>query len=193
MTTGCRVRRVRWLVLAPIVLCLALFAGVPAAAAQEFRDTRARVEFQRAADAYVFLHRQVERRLGQAHRKAGLPDAIDVRELAEAIRAERRGADAGAIFTPVVAAAFRDALARAVGAGCDGGELRTGPWEERAVNAGAAGTKPLAACLLRALPALPDELEYRGAGAVLVLVDTHADLIVDVLPAALSGASIVRE
>jgi hypothetical protein len=34
------------------------------------------------------------------------------------------------------------------------------------------------------LPRLPDELEHRARGVALVLVDTHANLIVDVLHAA---------
>jgi hypothetical protein len=39
--------------------------------------------------------------------------------------------------------------------------------------------------LLAVLPALPEELEYRFIGRDLVLVDVHADLIVDVLKDAL--------
>jgi hypothetical protein len=41
-----------------------------------------------------------------------------------------------------------------------------------------------------ALPALPDELEYRSAGTVLLLADAHANLVVDVLPALLAGSDI---
>jgi len=41
--------------------------------------------------------------------------------------------------------------------------------------------------LLAALPALPEELEYRFVGWDLVLVDTHADLVVDILKDALPG------
>jgi hypothetical protein len=36
-------------------------------------------------------------------------------------------------------------------------------------------------CVLEALPRLPHELQYRLVGRDLVLVDTHADLIVDIL------------
>jgi hypothetical protein len=38
--------------------------------------------------------------------------------------------------------------------------------------------------LIRALPQLPPELQYRIVGRALVLWDHHADLIVDVLPGA---------
>jgi hypothetical protein len=37
---------------------------------------------------------------------------------------------------------------------------------------------------------LPDELEYRSAGTMLVVVDAHANLIVDVLPALLAGSDL---
>jgi hypothetical protein len=40
--------------------------------------------------------------------------------------------------------------------------------------------------------ALPDEREYRSAGTVLLLVDVHANLVVDVLPALLAGSEIRR-
>ena len=55
-----------------------------------FADTHAVIEFQRAADAYAFLHRQVERRIDQAHRRAGeASDLIAAGELRTAIIAER--------------------------------------------------------------------------------------------------------
>jgi hypothetical protein len=40
--------------------------------------------------------------------------------------------------------------------------------------------------VLRALPALPDELEYRFVGRDLVLIDIHANLVVDILDAAVT-------
>ena len=45
-------------------------------------------------------------------------------------------------------------------------------------------TRPWPA-LLPELPALPPELEYRVVGSALVLVDVHADLVLDVLKDAL--------
>jgi hypothetical protein len=44
--------------------------------------------------------------------------------------------------------------------------------------------------MIAALPQLPDELEYRSAGNVLLVVDPHANLVVDVLPALLAGSDI---
>ena len=43
-----------------------------------------------------------------------------------------------------------------------------------------------------ALPHLPEELEYRSAGTVLLLVDVHANLVVDLLPALLAGSDLRR-
>ena len=171
-------------------------AGIDRVVAQDmFADTRAVVEFQRAADAYAFLHRQVERQLDLAHRRAGRPiDVIESRELAAAIIAERSKAPEGTLFTPAVVMVFRQRAARATRVpGCDPGELRSGVWEMfHTVNSAATGTDPVNPCIADALPALPDELEYRSAGTVLLLVDTHANLVVDVLPALLAGSEIRR-
>ena len=40
---------------------------------------------------------------------------------------------------------------------------------------------PMWSSVLAALPPLPHELQYRFVGRDLVLVDTHADLVVDIL------------
>jgi len=173
---------------------VATVARIDRASAQDtFADVRAVVEFQRATDAYAFLHRQVERRLGQEHRKAGRPlDPIESAELAAAIINARPAAAPGSLFTPAAAAAFRQIAAKASRAPrCDPGELRTGVWQlSHEVNSTATGTSPLAACMAAALPALPEELEYRSAGTVLVVVDTHANLVVDILPALLAGSDL---
>lgn len=157
-------------------------AGVIAAA-----EPRPIVEFQRAADAYAFLHRQAERRLGFPHQR----ESIGASELAAAIIAERSRRSHPALFTPDVIAEFRDRAIRAVHRGCDAGELRTGVWEMfHDANSPATGTTPVSECIVNVLPLLPEELEYRSAGTVLLLVDPHANLVVDVLPALLAGSEI---
>ena len=158
-----------------------------------FADVHAVIEFQRAADAYAFLHRQVERRLGQAHRRAGeAGDVVAATELRTAIIAERSTTHDSPLFTPELVTAFRHIAAKAVRTpGCDPGELRSGLWEmSHQINSPATGTKRVNACIATALPGLPDELEYRSAGTVLLLVDVHANLVVDVLPALLAGSDI---
>jgi len=42
--------------------------------------------------------------------------------------------------------------------------------------------------MLAAMPRLQEELEYRFVGTTLVILDSHADLIVDILPDALTTA-----
>lgn len=164
----------------------AAIAVICVAGALTVAEQRPIVEFQRAADAYAFLHRQVERRLGGAHRR----DANEAAQLAAAIIAER-GESPAAFFTPAVVPVFRERAIDAVHGGCDAGELRTGAWEMlHGVHSPATGTRPVTACIAAALPHLPDELEYRSAGTVLLLVDPHANLVVDVLPALLAGSEI---
>jgi len=180
--------------LATAVIAAAMVGGmapVDRAMAQEtFADTRAVIEFQRTADAYAFMHRQVERRIGLAHRRTGEPvDVIAAGELAAAIIAERPRP--ARLFTPAVVAMFRNAALSALRDGCDAGELRTGVWElSHDPYTPAAGSRPVSPCMVSALPELPDELEYRSAGTVLLLVDHHANLVVDVLPALLAGSDI---
>lgn len=36
-------------------------------------------------------------------------------------------------------------------------------------------------CVLAVLPRLPEELEYRESGVVMILLDPHANMVVDVL------------
>jgi hypothetical protein len=148
------------------------------------------IEFQRGADSYAFLHRQAERQIGMAHRRAGLPvEEIASHTLADKIISMRGNDSNQALFTPAAAAALRELAARAVRTpDCNPGELRSGvKVTAYKANSLATGTNPISGCVAAALPSLPEELEYRSAGTVLVLVDTHANLVVDVLPALLVG------
>jgi hypothetical protein len=160
-----------------------LLALGPADGQLRFGDVNAIVQLQRAADTYAFLHRQVERRIGRPHSAA--PDSG---AMAAAMREARSGAAPGEFFSPAAAAALRDILAAAGRApGCDAGDLR-GSGGSVQVNGPATATRRLPGCLADALPHLPAELEFRSAGSTLVLVDGHANLIVDVLPAVLTGS-----
>lgn len=172
-------------------LLFALGAVGVSAQQRDFRDANAVAAFQRAADSYAFVHRQAERQLGLSHRAAGQPAVpIEAAELAAAIRAARAPAP-GNLFTGAVVGEFRALASRAVHQGCDAGVMRTGTWEmSHTANTGADGTTSIAACLSSALPALPPELEYRSAGTVLLVVDAHANLVVDVLPALLAGSDL---
>lgn len=178
--------------IASIAATLMLIVGSqPAAAQPHWGDADAVVAFQRAADSYAFRHRQAERQIGLTHRRAGdTGAAINTQELAAAIRAQATLAG-GELFSPAVAAEFRALAAEAVRRGCDAGDLRAGVWElVHVANGPATGTRPVPACIALALPQLPEELEYRSGGSVLLVVDPHANLVVDTLPALLAGSSL---
>lgn len=148
-----------------------------------FPDERVLLELQRAADSYAFMHRQVERRLGLSHRAAGEPmTPIESAELASAIRTERPRSSPGEFFTPAVASAIRTRLMTARRSGCDPGELQSGIWRVPAIYGLANSAHAVPDCIVAVLPRLPIELEFRSTEGVLVLVDPHADLILDFLP-----------
>jgi hypothetical protein len=146
MTTGIRLFAIA------IVMLTMLAGGEQAALTNE----QAVLQFQRAADAYAFQHRQTERR--------GAPPAPLVE---------------GAFFTPQVAAALRDRL-RAAGCKNAVGQEFVVP----RVNSSTEGTSSLQSCMSEVLPKLPPELEYRVAGVALILADAHLHIVVDILHAA---------
>jgi hypothetical protein len=160
-------RRIAWMVIASMAIAAALDARQA--------DLVAIVEFQRSADAYAFQHRQVERRAAGATAR----DAM-----AAGMRAVRPAARDGDFFTPLVEAAFRSRLAKALRSpGCSLGPA-TADFAVPRPNQDAGTAPALPKCAAAVLPALPPELEYRAAGVALLLVDTHAALVVDVLHAA---------
>jgi hypothetical protein len=140
---------------------------------EPFGDAAAMTQFQRSVDTYAFLHRQVQRHLG---------DAADRNAMAVGLRAARPSAADGDVFTPIIAAAFRNRIALAARTqGCTIAASDTRSAEVPRVGVLAIGTQPLPSCLLGVLPRLPEELEYRAASVALILIDTHANMVVDVL------------
>jgi hypothetical protein len=178
-------------ILAATVACVVAFT-VAGAAAQHDAQPAALAQFQTAIQHYAQLHRQIERQLPpfRAH-----SDAQDIFEssnaMASALQTARASAREGDIFTPGVAALLRPRVSDALAAhGFLPDEMVADTLEEADEGAplpvvngrfpwrrGAA----LWPCVLEALPELPDELQYRFIGRDLVLVDTHADVIVDIL------------
>jgi hypothetical protein len=149
--------------------------AVGVGAQQPLGDAQAMTQFLRAADAYAFQHRQIQRRTGEPASRSAMASAL---RKAQAISPE------GTLFTPPIAAAFRNRIAAALrAAGC------RQPAPPSAVvprpSEDADGAELMAPCITDALPRLPEELEYRITGVALLLVDTHAHLVVDVLHAAI--------
>ena len=142
-----------------VMATLVLISSLPAAIqARQQKDEGVILQFQRAADAYAFQHRQIERR-----------------SAAPATLVE------GAFFTPAVAAAFRDRLRAA---GCPIQKADDSGFVVPRVNSSADGTNLLPSCASAALPGLPPELEYRFTGVALILADAHRHVVVDILHAA---------
>ncbi len=137
---------------------------------------------------------------GTTQRDPEAPDAaLDVfstRIEAYASRAASTHTNEGDIFTPAVADMFRMRLAEVM-RGRDWAKIIgriddeswpaaapvvNEPLRERAHN-------PIPSLVLPALPRLPAGIEYRMVGGDLVLWDADADIVIDVLPAALCAPS----
>jgi len=139
---------------------------------------------------YVELHRRIAAGFGDpllcADIEEGSRRAV---ALAAAIREARPLADEGDIFTTEVAAAFRARIAYAIRiaptevtpAWADEDELELQVNDALPVGVG----NQWWPAILRALPDLPAELEYRFVGRHLVLLDVPANLVLDVLRDAL--------
>ena len=170
----------------------ALIASTPASSDQH----PVLAEFRCAVQEYVDLHRRLKTRVppfevtADAERNRRAVDG-----LAAAIRAERPHAQPGDVFTNEGGRVFRarihaaldrnayDALVllRARDTDDEGG------WLPLTINGAfpwLAGTA-MWPFMIEALPPLPAELQYRFVGRDLVLLDVHAEIVVDVLPAAL--------
>lgn len=159
-------------------------------------EERALAQFATAVDYYVTLHRRLERSLPPEQMFDDPEDMFAAREaLRVAIVQARPGARQSNMFTSDVAPAIRNRLLTAMRQhGHSAADVLAAINEERLpgmpepeVN----GEFPwgigsaMWPTLLRALPPLPRELEYRFSNRSLVLIDVHANLVVDVLENAL--------
>lgn len=150
------------------------------------------VEFSRRIQAYADLHRRLE---GPVPTVANSTDPRAIRQaidrLGNAIRAERTRARRGDVFTPEIVAIVR----RIIRESCQSdfrALLETvhedhPPIAAPRVNGRWPGERfPfMPPELLRALPPLPEELQYLFVNRDLVLWDWHADVVVDVMPNAI--------
>ena len=153
--------------------------------------------FERSVAEYVVLHQRLERDVPP------IPVTRDVGEILQAVKAlgmriqvARVTARQGDLITPEVARLFRRQIATC---------LTPAEWQAifddrfrdeegepvepppLSVNMDWPGEVPFEFVppeLIKSLPALPQELQYRIIGRSLVLWDHHANLIVDFLPGA---------
>jgi hypothetical protein len=143
---------------------------------------------------YVDLHRKIEATLPKLPDEA-TPEQIDKNQrMFEAkMREARAGAQPGDIFTPEARPVILRLLA-AVFAGPEGQNLKASIMDENPqdishrVNGRYPDTVPLSTVppeVLQAMPELTEDLEYRFIGDDLILLDTHAHIIVDFIENAL--------
>jgi hypothetical protein len=161
-------------------------------------DERATAEFHSAIDRYVVLHRRLERSLPPEQMFDDPEDMFAAREaLASALRDARPLARQGDFFTlrvsNMIRARLEDAMARHRYAAADVlaavDDERLPGMADPEVNQAFGRLGPsLWPSLLAALPSLPVELEYRFWGRDLVLIDLHADFVLDILSDALPAA-----
>jgi hypothetical protein len=160
-------------------------------------EERALQDFDRRVHWYVRLHRRLERDLPPEHLFGDLEDMpIAVDALHAAMVDARPNARTGGFFTPGVADVLIARLERVAGGGRPSepvsplylGFTHRVPVPQVNGRAPAGRYTRLWPALLAELPALPEELEYRVVGSALVLVDVHADLVLDVLKDALPPA-----
>jgi len=171
--------------------------GPSFAIGQILEDAQATQLFQRRVAEYVVLHHELEREVPAVTVTADVGEIFRaVRALGRRIEVARIMARQGDIITPEVARTFRRRIATC---------LTPGQWkavfddQARDEEGPAVGPPPLRVNmewpagvpfdyvppqLLRSLPRLPEELQYRIIGRSLVLWDHHANLLVDFLPGA---------
>lgn len=158
------------------------------------QDARSLADFKVRVDAYASLHRKVDAALPQLS-KESTPQEIDryQRSLLAGIAAGRAGAKPGDVFTPPIQQTIKTLIARAFAAG-NSKTLRESIQDENpgpvkiTVNGPYPDAVPLAnmpAELLKNLPMLPEVVEYRFVGESLILLDSTAHLIVDIIPRAM--------
>jgi hypothetical protein len=160
-------------------------------AADEY-DEVAIARFTKVVNKYVELHRLVENPMSPRTMSSDPEQIARASDrLAAAIREARPTAGPGRLFTPQVADFFRRRIATAVrDVECD-----VANWLDEMEEASLPGvSSPVAngsfpwgfgdvawPSVLWRLPLLPEELEYRFAGRDIVILDVHANLVVDVL------------
>lgn len=146
-------------------------------------------EFKARVDQYVDLHKKAEAKLPALSDRA-TPQDIDKnqRELLRLISEARAGAKQGELFTPAMETLIRKTMTRVFKAP-DGGAVKDSVMDENpvgqiaiSVNQRYPDTVPISTMppdVLEKLPKMPEDLEYRFVGRHLVILDSHAHLIVD--------------
>jgi uncharacterized protein YicC (UPF0701 family) len=159
-------------------------------------DAQLLVDFKTRIDQYMALHNKLKKEsppLKETKNPSEIKASQDV--LAMKIREARKTAKQGDIFTPEIRQLLRRLMYPEV-KGREGAETKAAITEESGelkgvavkVNAAYPDNAPLMTVppnILAALPKLPEDLEYRFVNRHMILLDTHANLIVDFIPSAI--------
>jgi hypothetical protein len=164
----------------------ARFAGVQSHLTS---DADVLADFQARVQGYAELHQCLEDSIPAAASKDWPAVYGAIQTLGAKIREARRNARQGDVFTPQIQRVFRQTIRECL-KGCNINDLLAslneenpeglvlvprvnGEWPEDASYG------PMPPHLLAALPLLPDELQYRFMNRDLVVLDVHANVIVD--------------
>lgn len=178
-------------------MLIALLLSLPVAASHAPEAQAPRVnanaavitDFMKRVDGYVAQHRKLEDTLPKLSKQTD-PKEIDThqRALAKLILEGRTTARQGDLLTPAMQRVIRTLL-RPIFAGKEGRQIKDEILDKEykgtvklAVDARYPDEVPISTVppqVLKALPHLPDELEYRFIQNSLILFDNHAHLIVD--------------
>lgn len=167
-----------------------------APAAQVSPNVAAVAVFVERVDEYVALHRKLEATLPKLPESA-TPQQIDQNEraLGVLIQAARKSARRGDLFTPEMTVFVKNLMAQ-VFSGPEGQKLRSSVMDENVreypvrVNQRFPDVIPISTmppAVLKALPELPEQMQYRFVASQFVLLDSHSHLVADFIPAVLPG------
>jgi hypothetical protein len=174
-------------------------AAPPPAAAQPPRvnaDALLSVQFVKRIEDYVALHKKLEATLPPRPEHA-TPEQVDAhaRALSKLLAAARPRAKQGDMLPPDTRAYLRRQIGRAL-SGPDRASIRQEISEDNPgrvrlqVNGRYPDGIPLTTMppsVLAELPRIPADVEYRFIGTRLILLDVHAQLVVDYMDAAIPG------
>jgi hypothetical protein len=173
-----------------LVVCVTMSTGVARGQQKPANATAvALADFSTRVDDYVALHKRMAGQVGELDETKS-PAEIAAREkkLGDSIGAARADAKQGDLFTPEVSAVFRKLIQQESKGRTPRVKEQRNEAEQEVptfapkVNQIYPTTFPLATFpphLLKVLPPLPKEVEYRVVAGHLILRDTEANLIVD--------------
>jgi hypothetical protein len=151
------------------------------------QDAPALADFEARVKKYAALRDELNKGAAK-QRETEHPEKIAAAQaaLAAKIRARRAAAKPGDIFTPLIQERIRRLLAPEM-KGVDGKNTRGSIWDEGPGPGAFKLEVTMPPNVLKALPPLPEGLEYRFVYRHLVIRDQQPNLIVDFMPAAIPG------